>query len=63
MMHTQFFPVCLGSRGLTKEANDIFREVPSLIKRKNNQIEIFVARRVSGEHLEGLLDKSHLKER
>jgi hypothetical protein len=39
--------VCQGSLGNIDEAHAIFREVPALVKRKNNQIEIFVARRVS----------------
>ncbi|KAL8581309.1 hypothetical protein ACOMHN_034388 [Nucella lapillus] len=39
------FSVCLGSQGLIQESHKIFREVPSLMKRKNNQIEVFCARR------------------
>lgn len=43
--YSYLMAVCLGSQGMLKEAHEIFREVPGLVKRKNNQIEIFAARR------------------
>ncbi|XP_013398289.1 tetratricopeptide repeat protein 39C [Lingula anatina] len=39
--------VCQGSLGDVKGAHTMFREVPALVKRKNNQIESFVARRAN----------------
>ncbi|PVD31804.1 hypothetical protein C0Q70_07222 [Pomacea canaliculata] len=43
--YTYLVAVCLGSQGKIKEAHETFQEVPGLVKRKNNQIEIFSARR------------------
>ncbi|WAR17330.1 TT39C-like protein, partial [Mya arenaria] len=37
--------VCLGSMGDTKGANDLFKMVPGLLKKKNNQIEAYVSRK------------------
>ena len=39
--------VCLGAMGDVKGAHEIFKEVPGLLKKKNNQIEAYVSRRVS----------------
>ena len=38
--------VCTGSLGEVEAAHDMFRKIPNLIKRKNNQIEAFVNKRV-----------------
>ncbi|XP_076457025.1 LOW QUALITY PROTEIN: tetratricopeptide repeat protein 39C-like [Babylonia areolata] len=43
--YSYLMAVCLGSQGLIQESHEIFREVPSLMKRKNNQIEVFSVRR------------------
>ncbi|BFZ21000.1 hypothetical protein BsWGS_24039 [Bradybaena similaris] len=43
--YTYLTAVCTGSQGNVDEACDLFRNVPGLIKRKNNQIEAFVGRR------------------
>ncbi|XP_041360682.1 tetratricopeptide repeat protein 39C-like [Gigantopelta aegis] len=37
--------VCLGSMGEVEKAHEMLKQVPSLVKRKNNQIEAFVNRR------------------
>ncbi|XP_060601500.1 tetratricopeptide repeat protein 39C-like [Ruditapes philippinarum] len=37
--------VCLGGMGDIKGAFDLFKEVPGLLKKKNNQIEAYVSRR------------------
>lgn len=39
--------VCQGASGELDGANTVFRDVPKLFKRKNNQIEQFAFRRVS----------------
>lgn len=39
--------VCQGASGDLDGANTVFRDVPKLFKRKNNQIEQFAFRRVS----------------
>jgi hypothetical protein len=39
------FTVCLGGMGDIKGAFDLFKEVPGLLKKKNNQIEAYVSRR------------------
>lgn len=43
--YTYLVAVCTGSLGEVEAAHDMFRKVPSLIKRKNNQIEAFVNKR------------------
>ncbi|KAK0066384.1 tetratricopeptide repeat protein 39C [Biomphalaria pfeifferi] len=43
--YTYLVAVCIGSQGELDAAHDIFHKVPGLIKRKNNQIEAFVAHR------------------
>ena len=40
------FIVSLGAMGDVKGAKEILKDVPGLLKKKNNQIEAFVARRV-----------------
>jgi len=47
--HVSFFlsTVCLGATGDTSSAHEILKEVPRLMKRKNNQLERFVTKRVS----------------
>ena len=39
--------VCMGALGDLKASKDLFKEVPKLMKRKNNQLEIFVVHRVN----------------
>jgi hypothetical protein len=39
--------VSLGALGDIKGAHDTLKEVPGLLKKKNNQIEAYVSRRVS----------------
>ncbi|KAK3087826.1 hypothetical protein FSP39_011165 [Pinctada imbricata] len=41
----QYEIVCLGSMGDVKGAHEILKEVPGLLKKKNNQIEAYVSRR------------------
>ncbi|XP_052764413.1 tetratricopeptide repeat protein 39C-like [Mya arenaria] len=43
--YTYMEAVCLGSMGDTKGANDLFKMVPGLLKKKNNQIEAYVSRK------------------
>lgn len=49
--HLWFFfiphQVCQGASGDLEGANTVFRDVPKLFKRKNNQIEQFAFKRVS----------------
>lgn len=43
--YSYLIAVCQGSLGMLTEAHEIFKGVSALVKRKNNQIEVFVARR------------------
>lgn len=43
--YTYMEAVCLGGMGDIKGAYDLFKEVPGLLKKKNNQIEAYVSRR------------------
>lgn len=43
--YTYMEAVCLGGMGDIKAAYELFKEVPGLLKKKNNQIEMYVYRR------------------
>ncbi|KAK7091387.1 tetratricopeptide repeat protein 39C-like isoform X2 [Littorina saxatilis] len=43
--YSYLIAVCYGSQGMIKDSHVMFQEVPGLLKRKNNQIEAFAARR------------------
>lgn len=42
--------VSLGALGDVKGGHEILKEVPGLLKKKNNQIEAYVSRRVSSKN-------------
>lgn len=43
-----FFPVCQGAMGDLQGASGVFNDVQKQFKRKNNQIELFSMKKVSG---------------
>lgn len=53
--------VCQGATGDLEGAVAVFKDVQRLFKRKNNQIELFSMKRVSGSRSRGLLTPDQIK--